>query len=69
MSRIYRHAEPNQYDEAPRGSTCFVTHFRDRDVYLQVGEENAPRWEFIANFMNEVELEVIDEIIEKRLHS
>ena len=54
MSKIYRHYEPNKYDQAPRGTECWVKmHESERDivhykVYMQTNKhEDKPAWEYL----------------------
>ena len=44
--KIVRHSEPNQYDQAPKGTICVVIPEETGDQYIQRSDDsNNPRWE------------------------
>jgi hypothetical protein len=47
-STIYRHSEPNIYDQAAQGTHCIVA---DKDIYIQNSpDENNPCWVLVGPY-------------------
>lgn len=46
--KIIRHAEPNIYDEAPKGTICIVIPEETGEQYIQRSDDSEkPKWEKI----------------------